>query len=93
MCRSKGLFRYTVRLKVQNRAKLRNTEPHFVKIAKKNGDIFFAIFSKKGAKNETADDGGGCMSPRPTVKSGVAKNGELFGPKVKGQMKYSKANI
>jgi hypothetical protein len=57
-----------VRLKVQNRAKLRNTEPHFVKIAKKNGDIFFAIFSKKGAKNETADDGGGCMSPRPTAR-------------------------
>ena len=65
---------------------------------------------KKGQvakKNETADDGGGSVSPRPTARypshtqaprrqlpnDGVAKNGELLGPKVKGRMGYSKANI
>ena len=66
--------------------------------------------AKKGQvakKNETADDGGGSVSPRPTARypthaqgprrqlpnQGVAKNGELLGPKVKGQMGYSKANL
>ena len=66
--------------------------------------------AKKGQvakKNETADDGGGSVSPRPTARypsprpgphrqlpnEGVAKNGELLGPKVKGQMGYSKANL
>ena len=66
--------------------------------------------AKKGQvakKNETADDGGGSVSPRPTArypnprprptpptaKYGIAKNGELLGPKVKGRMRYSKANI
>ena len=58
-------------------------------------------------KNETADDGGGSVSPRPTArypnprprptlptaKYNIAKNGELLGPKVKGRMGYSKANI
>ena len=58
-------------------------------------------------KNETADDGGGCVSPRPTArypnlrprptpptaKYGIAKNGELLGPKVKGRVGYSKVNI
>ena len=29
----------------------------------------------------------------PTAKYGIAKNGELLGPKVKGRMGYSKANI
>ena len=67
--------------------------------------------AKKGQvakKNETADDGGGCVSPRTTArypkptpnkahaataKYGIAKNGELLGPKVKGRKGYSKANI
>ena len=63
--------------------------------------------AKSRKKNETADDGGGSVSPRPTArypshahrptpptaKYGIAKNGELLGPKVKGQMGYSKANI
>ena len=58
-------------------------------------------------KNETADDGGDCVPPRPTARCpsprprptpptatyGIAKNGELLGPKVKGRMGYSKANI
>ena len=30
---------------------------------------------------ESADDGGGCMSA-PTAKYGIAKSGELLGPKV-----------
>ena len=59
--------------------------------------------AKKGQvakKNETADDGGGSVSPRPTARypsprpgphrqlpnEGVAKNGELLGPKVKAQL-------
>jgi len=63
--------------------------------------------SQVAKKNETADDGGGSVSPRPTArypnprprptpptaKYGIAKNGELLGPKVKGRMRYSKANI
>ena len=58
-------------------------------------------------KNETADDGRGSVrrAQRPATPAhaqaprrhlpnqGVAKNGELLGPKVKGQMGYSKANI
>ena len=58
-------------------------------------------------KNETADDGGGSVrraqrpatpthaqGPTPPIaKYGIAKNGELLGPKVKGRMGYSKANI
>ena len=56
--------------------------------------------AKSRKKNETADDGGGSVSPRPTARypsprpgphrqlpnEGVAKNGELLGPKVKAQL-------
>ena len=65
--------------------------------------------AKPRRRKKAADDGWGCVSPRPTARypnpsprpgprrqlpnEGVAKNGELLGPKVKGQMGYSKANI
>ena len=63
--------------------------------------------SRVAKKNETADDGGGLRVaapngplPQPTPKAHAAncqiwhsEKGELLGPKVKGRMGYSKANI
>ena len=83
---------------VRRPSSVREAETRVFRIAKK-GQV--------AKKNETADDGGGSVSPRPTARypshaqgprrqlpnQGVAKNGELLGPKVKGQMGYSKANI
>ena len=58
--------------------------------------------------DETADDGGGSVSPRPTARYRNprprphaancqiwrhSEKSELLGPKVKGQMGNSKANI
>ena len=85
-------------------------EAGFVRPSVVSGKTRTFRIAKKGQvakKNETADDGGGSVSPRPTArypnprprptpptaKYGIAKNGELLGPKVKGRMGYSKANI
>ena len=82
--------------------------PSVVVVSPKHESFESPKKAKSRKKNETADDGGGCVSPRPTARytpahaqaprrqlpnEGVAKNGELLGPKVKGQMGYSKANI
>ena len=80
-------------------------EPGFVRPSSVRREAETRTFriAKKGQvakKNETADDGGGSVSPRPTArypnprprptpptaKYGIAKNGELLGPKVKAQL-------